>query len=98
VINIDKQRVEAGRKLEALGYSYRAGEWVRASSAPARLNPASDASKVKSPERHDGSRFKSGLATATICFSTQSASQGVGRPLQRAPAAIATPRHALPTD
>jgi hypothetical protein len=31
MINIDKQRVAAVRKLEALGYSYRGDEWVPAS-------------------------------------------------------------------
>ena len=30
MINIDKQRVAAVRKLEALGYSYRGDEWVPA--------------------------------------------------------------------
>jgi len=30
VINIDKQRVAAVRKLEALGYSFQGGEWVPA--------------------------------------------------------------------
>jgi hypothetical protein len=32
---IDKQRVAAARKLEALGYSYRDGEWKPASALPA---------------------------------------------------------------
>jgi hypothetical protein len=36
VSNIDKQRVAAVQKLEALGYSYQGGEWVPA-SAPPRL-------------------------------------------------------------
>jgi hypothetical protein len=31
----DKQRVAAARKLEALGYSYRDGEWKPASASPA---------------------------------------------------------------
>jgi hypothetical protein len=35
VINIDKQRVAAVRKLEALGYSYEGGEWVPASPSVA---------------------------------------------------------------
>jgi hypothetical protein len=35
VINIDKQRVAAVRKLEALGYSYRDDEWVPASPSAA---------------------------------------------------------------
>jgi hypothetical protein len=34
VINIDKQRVAAVRKLEALGCSYRDGEWVRSELLP----------------------------------------------------------------
>jgi hypothetical protein len=33
--NIDKQRVAAVRKLEALGYSYRGDEWVPASPSAA---------------------------------------------------------------
>ena len=33
MINIDKQRVTAVRKLEALGYSYQGGEWVPAAPA-----------------------------------------------------------------
>jgi hypothetical protein len=33
--NIDKQRVAAVRKLEALGYSYQGGEWVPASPSVA---------------------------------------------------------------
>ena len=38
--NIDKQRIAAVRKLEALGYSYQDGEWVPASvpSAAAALH------------------------------------------------------------
>jgi hypothetical protein len=35
VINIDKQRVAAVRKLEALGYSYQDGEWVPVSRSEA---------------------------------------------------------------
>jgi len=35
VIAIDKQRVAAVRKLEALGYSYQSGEWVPASPSVA---------------------------------------------------------------
>jgi hypothetical protein len=35
VINIDKQRVEAIRKLEALGYRYQGGKWVPASPSAA---------------------------------------------------------------
>ena len=35
MINIDKQRVAAVRKLEALGYSYQGGEWVPASPSVA---------------------------------------------------------------
>jgi hypothetical protein len=38
--NIDKQRVAAVRKLEALGYSYQDGEWMTA-SAPAAAGPQS---------------------------------------------------------
>ena len=38
--NIDKQRVAAVWKLEALGYSYQGGEWVLASS-PAAAGPRS---------------------------------------------------------
>jgi hypothetical protein len=38
--NIDKQRIAAVRKLEALGYSYQDGEWVTA-SAPAAAGPQS---------------------------------------------------------
>jgi hypothetical protein len=34
VTSIDKQRVAAVRKLEALGYSYRDDEWVLPASAP----------------------------------------------------------------
>jgi len=34
VSNIDKQRVAAVRKLEALGYRYQDGEWVLPASAP----------------------------------------------------------------
>jgi hypothetical protein len=37
VSNIDKQRVAAVRKLEALGYSYREGEWVPLATAPAAV-------------------------------------------------------------
>ena len=33
VTNIDKQRVSAVRKLEALGYRYQDGEWVLPASA-----------------------------------------------------------------
>jgi hypothetical protein len=32
MINIDKRRIAAVRKLEALGYSFRDGEWVPAST------------------------------------------------------------------
>jgi hypothetical protein len=35
VINIDKQRVAAVRKLEALGYSYQDGEWAPVSPSVA---------------------------------------------------------------
>jgi len=35
VINIDKQRVTAVRKLEALEYSFQDGEWVPPALAPA---------------------------------------------------------------
>src|SRR5215470_7089694 len=34
VSNIDKQRIAAVRKLEALGYRYQDGEWVLPASAP----------------------------------------------------------------
>jgi hypothetical protein len=34
VSNIDKQRVAAVRKLEVLGYSFRDGEWVPATTMP----------------------------------------------------------------
>jgi hypothetical protein len=34
VINIDKQRVAGVRKLEALGYSFRDGEWVPVTTMP----------------------------------------------------------------
>jgi hypothetical protein len=37
VTNIDKQRVDAVRKLEQLGYRYDGGEWVPPASAPAAL-------------------------------------------------------------
>jgi hypothetical protein len=40
MIDIDKQRVAAVRKLEALGYSYRGDEWVPASQ-PAVAGPRS---------------------------------------------------------
>ena len=33
MIDVDKQRVAAVRKLEALGYSYQGGEWVPAAPA-----------------------------------------------------------------
>ena len=39
--NIDKQRVAAVQKLEALGYSYQGGEWVPASAPPAAAGPRS---------------------------------------------------------
>ena len=39
VINIDKQRVAAVRKLEALGYSYQDGEWAPVS--PLAVGPRS---------------------------------------------------------
>jgi len=35
VINIDKKRVAAVRKLEALGYRYQGGQWVPASPSVA---------------------------------------------------------------
>jgi len=35
VSNIDRQRVAAVQKLEALGYSYQRGEWVPAAPAAA---------------------------------------------------------------
>jgi hypothetical protein len=41
VINIDKQRVAAVRKLEALGYSYQGGEWMPVSAPPAAAGPRS---------------------------------------------------------
>jgi hypothetical protein len=41
VSNIDKQRVAAVRKLEALGYSYQGGEWVPASAPAAAAGPRS---------------------------------------------------------
>jgi len=43
VSNIDKQRIEAVRRLEALGYTYRAGERVQASAVRAALTAESDA-------------------------------------------------------
>ena len=39
--NIDKQRVAAVRKLEALGYNYQGGEWVPASAPLAAAGPRS---------------------------------------------------------
>ena len=44
--NIDKQRVAAVRKLEALGYSYQGEEWVPASALPA----AADARSIMTAE------------------------------------------------
>ena len=41
MINIDKQRVAAVRKLEALGYSYQDGEWVPASTPAGAGGPRS---------------------------------------------------------
>jgi hypothetical protein len=41
VINVDKQRVAAVRKLEALGYRYQGGEWVATSGPPAAAGPQS---------------------------------------------------------
>ena len=39
--NIDKQRVAAVQKLEALGYSYQGGEWAPTSAPPAAAGPRS---------------------------------------------------------
>jgi hypothetical protein len=41
VSNIDKQRVAAVRKLEALGYGYQGGEWAPASAKAAAAGPRS---------------------------------------------------------
>jgi hypothetical protein len=41
MINVDKQRVAAVRKLEVLGYSYRDGEWMPASAPSAAAGPRS---------------------------------------------------------
>ena len=38
--NIDKQRVAAVRKLEALGYRYRDDEWAQAATVPAAQSDA----------------------------------------------------------
>jgi hypothetical protein len=41
VSNVDRQRVAAVRKPEALGYSYQGGEWVPASALAAAAGPRS---------------------------------------------------------
>lgn len=43
MINIDKQRIAAVRKLEELGYRYRDDEWAQASTVPVALTAQSDA-------------------------------------------------------
>jgi hypothetical protein len=77
VINIDKQRVAAVRKLEALGYSYDGDKWVppvlSAAAGPrARMTAESDAMHGVLVQRADalegcteGSEEERELATIT---------------------------------
>src|SRR5437588_9636204 len=38
--NIDRQRVAAVRKLEAMGYTFAAGDWMQPANDPAAVVPA----------------------------------------------------------